>query len=310
LKPGDVRRAAATMFAGLNVGFVFEAQKVYDVVVWGTPETRNSVSDIRNLLLDAPRGGHVRLGDVADVRIASTPTVIHHEALQNRIDVVADVRGRDLAAVMDAVENRLDQIEFPVEYYPAVLGEAAEREAADERMLSFALAVAIGILLLLQAAFGSWRLAALFLLALPVALAGGVFGALLDGGTISLGSLMGFLGVLAIAVRHGIMLIKHYQHLEEHKGEPFGPGLVLRGTRERFAPILVTAVTTAAAMVPLVLLGNIAGLEIVHPFAVVILGGLVTATVFNLHVVPALYLRFGARREPDLGLTQAAAEGA
>jgi Cu/Ag efflux pump CusA len=310
LKPGDVRRAAATMYAGLNVGFLFEEQKVYDVVVWGTPELRNSVSDIRNLLLDTPRGGHVRLGDVADVRIAPAPTVIHHEALQNRIDVVADVRERNLASVVEAVEDRLEQVEFPMEYYPTLLGESAEREAAEERMLSFALAVAIGILLLLQAAFRSWRLASLFLLAMPVALAGGVFGALLGGGVISLGSLMGFLGVLGIAVRHGIMLIKHYQQLEEHEGEPFGPGLVLRGTRERFAPILMTTVTTAAAMVPLVVLGDIAGLEIVHPIAAVILGGLVTATVFNLHIVPALYLRFGARREPDLELVPATASGA
>jgi Cu/Ag efflux pump CusA len=127
-------------------------------------------------------------------------------------------------------------------------------------------------------------------------------GALLDGATISLGTIIGFLGVLAIAVRHGIVLIKHYQRLEEQEGELFGPALVLRGTRERFAPIVITAVTTAAAMVPLVALGDLAGLEIVHPIAVVILGGLVTATVFNLHVVPALYLRFGAKREPDLGL--------
>jgi len=302
LKPGDVRRAAATMYAGLNVGFLFEAQKMYDVVVWGTPELRHSVSDIRNLLLDTPRGGHVRLGEVADVRVASTPTVIHHEALQNRIDVVADVRGGDLAAVVDAVENKLDEVDFPVEYYPALLGETVEREAAEERLLSFALAVAIGILLLLQAAFRSWRVAALFFLALPMALAGGVVAAWLDGGTIALGTVIGFLGVLAIAVRHGIVLIKHYQRLEEQEGEPFGAALVLRGTRERFAPIVITAVTTAAAMVPLVVLGGLAGLEIVHPIAVVILGGLVTATVFNLHVVPALYLRFGATREPDLGL--------
>ena len=302
LKPGDVRRAAATMYAGLNVGFLFEAQKMYDVVVWGTPELRNSVSDIRDLLLDTPRGGHVRLGDVADVRVASSPTVIHHEALQNRIDVLADVRGGDLASVVDAVEDRLDSVEFPVEYYPALLGETVEREAAEDRLLSFALAVAVGILLLLQAAFRSWRVSALFFLALPMALAGGVVGALLDGATVSLGTLIGFLGVLAIAVRHGIMLIKHYQHLEEHEREPFGPALVLRGTRERFAPIVITAVTTAAAMVPLVVLGQIAGLEIVHPIAVVILGGLVTTTIFNLHVVPALYLRFGAKREADLGL--------
>jgi CzcA family heavy metal efflux pump len=306
LKPGDVRRAAATMFSGLGVGSLFEEQKVYEVVVWGTPETRNSVSDIRNLLLDTPRGGHVRLGDVADVRIAPTPTVIHHEALQNRIDVVADVRGRDLASVVDAVENRLDDVEFPLEYYPAVLGEASEREAAEERMLSFALAVVVGILLLLQAAFRSWRLALAFLLALPAALAGGVLGALLDGGTLSLGSLIGFLGVLAIAVRQGIMLVTHYQYLEDHEREPFGPGLVARGSRERFAPILTTALTTAAAMVPLVVLGKIAGLEIIHPIAAVILGGLVTATLFSLYIVPALYVRWGGGREPDLGLTDVA----
>jgi Cu/Ag efflux pump CusA len=275
---------------------------MYDVVVWGTPELRNSVSDIRNLLLDTPRGGHVRLGDVAQVRIASTPTVIHHEALQNRIDVVADVRGGDLASVVEAVDSRLDDVEFPVEYYPALLGEAVEQEAAEERMLNFALAVTIGILLLLQAAFRSWRLAVVFLLALPVALAGGVVGALLDAATISLGTIIGFLGVLGIAVRHGIVLIKHYQRLEEQEGEPFGSALVLRGTRERFAPIVITAATTAAAMVPLVVLGDLAGLEIVHPIAVVILGGLVTATVFTLHVVPALYMRFGAKREADLGL--------
>ncbi len=302
LKPGDVRRAAATMYAGLNVGFLFEAQKMYDVVVWGTPELRNSVSDIRNLLLDTPRGGHVRLGEVADVRVASTPTVIHHEALQNRIDVVADVRGGDLASIVDAVESRLENVEFPVEYYPALLGETVEREAAEERLLSFAFAVAVGILLLLQAAFRSWRLAAVFFLALPVALAGGVVAAVFDGQTISLGTVLGVLGVLAVAVRHGIMLIKHYGHLEEHDGVPFGPALVLRGTRERFAPIVITAVTTAAAMVPLIVFGKVGGLEIVHPIAVVILGGLITATVFNLHVVPALYLRFGAKREADLGL--------
>jgi len=306
LKPGDVRRAAATMFSGLGVGSLFEEQKVYDVVVWGTPETRNSVSDIRNLLLDTPRGGHVRLGDIADVRITSTPTVIYHEALQNRIDVVADVRGRDLATVVDAVENQLDNVEFPVEYYPAVLGEAVEREAAEERMLSFALAAAIGILLLLQAAFRSWRLSVAFFAALPAALMGGVIGALLDGGNVSLGSLIGFIGIVAIAVRQGIMLVTHYQYLEEHGRVPFGPDLVARGTRERFAPIMTTALITAVAMLPLVALGNIAGLEIVHPIAVVLLGGLVTATVFSLYVVPALYVRLGGQREPDLGLADEA----
>ena len=309
LKPGDVRRAAATMFSGLNVGFLFDEQRVFDVVVWGVPEKRHSVSDIGNLLLDTPQGGHVRLREVAEVRIAPTPTAIHHEALQNRIDVVADVRGRDLASVVDDVENRLDNVQFPVEYYPAVLGEAAEREAAEERVLSFALAVAIGILLLLQAAFRSWRLALAFFLATPAALAGGVFGAWIDGDALSLGSLMGFIGVFGIAMRHGIMLVRHYQDLEEHEGVSFGPELVRRGTADRFAPILVTSLITAAAMLPLVALGNQTGLEMVHPITAVVLGGLVTATVFSLYVVPALYLKFGVRREPDLALGDAAVPG-
>ena len=168
----------------------------------------------------------------------------------------------------------------------------------------FAIAALIGILLLLQAAFRSWKLGVAFLLTLPVALAGSVFAALLDGGVFSLGSLMGLAGVFAIAVRHGIMLIRRYQTLEKREGEPFGPDLVVRGTRERFAPLATTVVTTAAAMIPLVVLGEIAGLEIVHPIAVVILGGLVTAMLFTLYVVPGLYLMFG--RKSGMGIDAAA----
>ena len=243
------------------------------------------------------------------VRIVPAETIIRHDAVKRYLDVVVDVRGRDLASVVDDVENRLDNVQFPIEYYPAVLGEAAEREAAEERLLSFALAVAIGILLLLQAAFRSWRLALAFFLATPAALAGGVFGAWIDGDALSLGSLMGFIGVFGVAMRHGIMLIRHYQELEEHDGMPFGPELVRRGTADRFAPILVTSLITATAMLPLVALGNQTGLEMVHPITAVMLGGLVTATVFSLYVVPALYLTFGVRHEPDLVLGDAAVPG-
>jgi Cu/Ag efflux pump CusA len=166
-------------------------------------------------------------------------------------------------------------------------------------MLGVAAAAALGIFLLLQAAFGSWRLASLAFLALPAALVGGVLAAFAGGGVISLGSLVGFLAVLGIAARNGIMLINHYQHLEQHEGEILGPGLVLRGARERLSPILMTAATIGLALLPLVLAGDIAGLEIEHPMAVVILGGLVTSTLLNLFVLPALYLRLASRAEPD-----------
>jgi Cu/Ag efflux pump CusA len=163
-------------------------------------------------------------------------------------------------------------------------------------LLIYGIAAAIAVFGLLFAAFGSWRLATLSFLTLPSALVGGVVAAFIGGGVLSLGSLVGFLTVFGIGARNGIMLISHYQHLENEEGEPFGPGLVLRGALERLSPILMTASATGLAIVPLVIAGNIPGNEIEHPMAVVILGGIVTSTLLNLFVVPALYLRFGRGR--------------
>jgi Cu/Ag efflux pump CusA len=134
-------------------------------------------------------------------------------------------------------------------------------------------------------------------LGLPVALVGGLLAAYFaSDGVLSLGSLVGFLTILGIAARNGIMLISHYQHLEDQEGEAFGPELILRGARERVSPILMTALATGLALVPLVIAGNIPGHEIEHPMAIVILGGLLTSTLLNLFIVPALYLRFGQSR--------------
>jgi CzcA family heavy metal efflux pump len=298
LKPGDVRRAAATLVNGLEVGNLFEEQKVFDVVVMGTPELRHSLTSLRELLIDTPSGGQVRLEDVATVRIIPAENIIKREAASRRLDVGLSVRGRDLGAVARDVEQRLQVVNFPLEYHPELLGEYVEHQAAEQRLQGFALAAVIGIFLLLQAAFGSWRLAILSFVTLPSALAGGVLAAYLSGGIISLGSLVGFLAVLGIAARNGIMLINHYQHLEEQEGEAFGPALVLRGARERLSPILMTTLATGLAVVPLVVAGNLPGHEIEHPMAVVILGGLVTSTLLNLFIMPALYLRFASNPEP------------
>ncbi len=295
ITPGDIRRAAATMFGGILVGNLFEEQKVFDVVVWSTLETRNSLTDLREVQIDTPSGGYVRLGDVAEVRVAANPTVINHSATAPYIDVLANVDGRDRGAVVGDVERRLQEIDFPLEYRPSLIGDYAERQATQRRLLGYTVAAAIGIFLLLQASFRSWRLASLAFFTLPAALVGGVIaGWIAGGGIASLASLAGLLAVFGIAARNGILLLNHYQHLEQREGELFGPELVLRGARERFAPILVTATTTALALLPFVVLGDIAGLEIVHPMAVVILGGLVTSTLLNLFVVPAMYLRFGS----------------
>jgi len=295
LKPGDVRRAAATLVAGTEVSDIHRDGKVYDVMVWGTPQTRDSLTSIRDLLINTPNGGQVRLGDVATVSILPTPNLIAREQNSRRIDVSLNVRGRDLGAVANDVQQRLQAIKFPLGYHAELLGAYQERQAALRSLLLFGIASVIGIFLLLQAAFGSWRLATLAFFTLPSALVGGVLAAFAAGGVISLGSLVGFFTVFGIAARNGIMLINHYQHLEVHEGEPFGPGLVLRGARERLGPILMTALAAGLALAPLMIAGDIPGQEIEYPMAIVILGGLVTSTVLNLFIVPSLYLRFGKK---------------
>jgi CzcA family heavy metal efflux pump len=296
VKPGDVRRATATMIESEEVGDIFRGGRAYDVHVWSTPETRNSLTSLRELPLDTPDGGHVLLGDVAHLRVTPTPNVVHHEGTSRSIDVVAGVEDRDLGSVAGSVERRLQTITFPREYHAELLGEFAERQAAQKRLLLFGIAAAIGIFLLLQVSLRSWRLATLSFLTLPMALVGGALAAWLSGGVLSLGSLVGFYTVFGIAARNGILMINHFQHLEEHEGETFGRKLVLRGAQERLSPILMTTLATGLALVPLVIAGNVPGHEIEHPLAIVVVGGLVTSTLLNLFVVPPIYLHFGKRR--------------
>ena len=300
IKPGDVRRAAATLLSGITVGNLFEEQKVFDVVVWGEPSVRHSLTSIQDMLIDTPAGGRVRLGVVATVRIRPNPTAIRHDAVSRYVDVVAGIRGRSLGAVTHDVEQRVRDIQFPLEHHAEVLRASAERHEARLQVLSIAVAAAVGILLLLQAAFGSWRLATLVFLTLPLALVGGGLAALAftRGGMTSLGSIAGFLAVLAIALRNGVLLIRQYQDLEQG-GEEFGAGLVLRGAEQRAAPVALTALTVALGLLPLLWFGGIGGLDVVRPLAAVLLGGLVTSTAVGLVVLPFLYLQFAPRRRTD-----------
>src|SRR4029078_10503763 len=204
---------------------------------------------------------------VATVRIAPTPNSIVHENLARRITVGANVSGRDLGAAVADVKAALAKVEFPQGYPPEIVGELAERDAAQGRLLLFAIGAVIGVFLLLQASFGRTRLALLTILTLPSALVGGVLGAFLTGGVVSLGSLVGFFTVLGIAARNGIMMINHFQHLETVEREPCGPGVVIRGARERLSPILMTALATGLALIPLAIAGDLPGHEIEHPMA-------------------------------------------
>ena len=191
------------------------------------------------------------------------------------------------------VKKRLAGIQFPLEYNAEILGKYAENQNAKREVLIYSLAAAAGILLLLQVVFSSWRLAILTFVTLPSALVGGILALFMGDGIVSLGALVGFLTVFGIAARNTILLIHHCQHLEKFEGETLGPQLVLRGAKERLAPILMTAATAGLGLVPLVIIGDVPGQEIVLPTAMVILGGLLTSTLLTLFVVPSLYLRFG-----------------
>ena len=249
---------------------------------------------VRDLLIDKPDGGHVRLGDVADVRVAPQPAVIKRDAVSRYLDIEADVSGRSLGDVTNDIEDRLQSTSLPLEYHAEVLQEATSKEINSTAMLAFGLAGAVAIFLLLQAAFRSWRVAAVAFLTLPVALLGGAIGALIDGAELTLGALLGLLALYAIAARHGLVLIRHFQDLERTEGESFGAALIKRGAQERLAPVLASTAAIALAMLPFVIMGGTAGLEIISPMAVVILCGLITSTALSLFVLPALYLRFGS----------------
>ena len=295
LTGGAVRDRVETLLRGRKVGEVYEGDRAFDVVVWGAPELRRDVTTLAALPVDVPGGGTVPLGAVADVRLAPTPNEITRENASRRLDVTANVRGRDLGGVARDVERAVRALPFDAGTHPEFLGEYAAQRESGRRLFWLSLLSLAGIYLVLHADFGSARLATLVFGSLPFALIGGVAAAWLTGGVLSLGSLVGFVTVLGIAARNGIMLVSHYRHLEREEGVAFGRALVLRGAEERLAPIVMTALATALALVPLVVWGDQPGHEIEHPMAIVILGGLASSTLLNLFLMPALYLRYGRR---------------
>ncbi|MCA8942475.1 MAG: efflux RND transporter permease subunit, partial [Planctomycetes bacterium] len=288
-----LRRAVMLLLRGEQVGELHLDQKSRAVVVTGGRALRDDPTAIRDLLLELPSGVRVNLSDVADVAIVPTPNVVKREDASRKIDITCNVRDADLGQVARAIEHRVRSLPLPLGYHCEVLGEYAAREAARDRLLWLSGLALVGILLLLHADFRSGRLTAIVAASLPFALIGGVAGAFADDASLSLGSLVGFVTVLGIAARNGIMLISHYRHLEEHEGMSFGRALVIRGAEERLSPILMTAACAGLALLPLVVGRPIPGHEIERPMAFVILGGLVSSTALSLLVLPALYLAWG-----------------
>jgi Cu/Ag efflux pump CusA len=314
IKPGDVRRTAATLLNGIVVGNLFEEQKIFEVVVQGTGNLRHSVDDVRNLRVDLPGGGQVPLGSVANVSIVPSPNVIRHEDVSRYLDIGIDVSGRDVDAVADDIQQAIRAVDFPLEYHAEVLDDYQNTESDRLFFIGLAISALLGIFLVLQASLSSWRMAAVLFVALPAALTGGLLAALIDGGLITIGSLVGFLAVYGLAARASVLFVKRCHAIEDHRREPIGPErasrvaglddeadvfatkLVRDVAATWFAPSVATAVALVLVFLPLALAGG-DGFEVVQPMAVVVLGGVVTTTLLNLFVLPALYLRFGSRPE-------------
>ena len=303
IKPGDVRRAVATLTSGLTVGNFFQQQSIFDVVVQGVPSIRTSPETVQNLLIDTPGGGTVRLRDVARVSVGPDPTDIRHDAVSRYVDVRA--QASNPGSIRSQLQERLNNTPFPLEYHAEVVSASANgptpltdvrtNETSHSRFLIYILVAELAVLLLLQAAFGSWSQAFVLFLTLPLATAGALVVAFATGNQSSLGAMAGVLAVVGLAVRPAIMLVTRSQQLELQSEEPLSRAeLTLRVARERFGPTIATAITTALMLLPFVVIGRAAGNEITQPLAEVILGGLVTATLVNLFIVPAISLAFGA----------------
>jgi len=307
LTTGEVRRQAQTLVAAQKVGEIYREQKAFDVTLWGEPAVRGNLHALRDLMIQTPAGAPVRLRDVADVEIVPAPNEVKRENGQRRLDVTMNVSGGDLGSVARQVEAAVAKLPFATGYHPQVLGEyAALREARQRLMITGALCL-VGVLLIVWVSFASSRITALVGLSLPFALVGGVVAVAMTGGVLSLGSLVGFVTVIGIAARNGIMLLSHYQHLHHEEGMPFGREMILRGAEERLVPILMTAACAGLALVPLIVAGNAPGHEIEHPMAVVIMGGLVSSTLLNLFLMPALFFRFGEERARSASRAEAVA---
>ncbi|MEP6602099.1 MAG: efflux RND transporter permease subunit [Nitrospirota bacterium] len=301
--PVDVLETIQTAYEGASVAQVYEGNRIFDVSVVLNPISRNSPADVGSLPLRNPEGGTVPLRQVAKIYQSFGRYQIQHSGGQRLQTVSAFVTGRSVSDFVAEAQTRVGrEVSLPKDTYVLFAGEAQARAQAQRDLLIYFVMAVIGIVLLLFMALKSNRALLLVLANLPFALVGGVLTVFLTGGNLSLGSMVGFVTLFGITLRNAIMLISHYEHLVNEEGMVWGPEAANRGASERLVPILMTALATGLALLPLAILSGQPGNEIEGPMATVILGGLVTSTALNLLVLPTLSLRFGrfAKQKGDV----------
>ena len=283
------REFVTVNMAGETVSQVYEQGKAFNLVVRASEDNRGSIERVKDLMIDDAEGRKIPLSDVADVVSAMGPNTINRENVKRKIVISANTSGRDLRSVVNDIRARVDeQIHLP-EGYHIEYGGQFESEQAASRTLALASAISIVVIfLLLYWQFKNAAQSAVILLNLPLALIGGVFVLLLTSGELSIPAIIGFISLFGIATRNGMLLISHYNLLREEQGLGLRECIV-RGSLDRLNPILMTALSSALALIPLALRGDLPGNEIQSPMAKVILGGLLTSTFLNAFIVPIVY---------------------
>lgn len=294
LKPADVMRTVQTGFEGAVVGQVQEGNQVFDVVVVLPVEQRRKPEDVRNLPIKTPSGTMLRLQDIANVQQVSGRYMILHAGAQRLQTVTCNVAGRDLTSFFAELKQRVhDEVDFSADIYPEFTGAAVAQAQSREDLIVHSSLAGVAVLLLLYIALQSLRNMSLVLINLPFSLVGGVIAVLFTNGVLSIGSLVGFVTLFGITLRNSIMLVSHFHYLVVEEGLPWNTETAIRGAQERLPSILITALVTALAMLPIALNSDSPGREIMGPMASIIIGGLISSTILNLLVLPSIMLRFG-----------------
>ena len=311
LRAGEVAEAVEAAFVGAEVSRILEGQAAFDLVVRYPEAARADAEAVRNTRLTTSTGAQIPLKALADIRRDRGPNTISRENVQRKIVIMANVAGRDLLGVVNEIRRNVGtNIELPSGYHVEYGGQFESATEATNRLTVLSVVVIAGVFLLLYMAFHSVRDAALVMINLPLALIGGVAGVYVAGGVLSVASIIGFITLFGIATRNGVMLVAHIRHLKESGEARDFDEAVRQGASERLIPILMTALATALALVPLALRAGEPGSEIQSPMAIVILFGLLTSTPLNMIVLPALYRRFGgeeaASAQPKPAIARAA----
>jgi HME family heavy-metal exporter len=290
---GALTEILETALNGRVVGQVLDGQRTWDIVVRYAESSRTDVQALESTLVDTP-SGKVPLRTLAEVAVDAGPNVISHENVQRRIVVSANVSGRDLGSVVGDIQRRVAaEVRLPSGYFVTYGGQFESQEQASKTIALLSVFALAGMFLVLYSHFKSVRIVLQVLLNIPLALIGSVAAVWLTDRTFSVASLVGFVTLTGIASRNTIMMISHYIHLVEHEGEQFDQKMVMRGSLERLVPVLMTALTAALALIPLMLAKGEPGKEILYPVAVVIFGGLTSSTLLDMVVTPAVFWRFG-----------------